>query len=191
MKEKDCFKTASNLARLGSGSACRSIYGQMTSWGDISDLYATPLSDLHENFRGMKNAILIVNRGVKDVSSRGGHALMNNHPCREERPKQAYQNFKNLQQALLTGDLETFGALVEQEALNLHGMMLTSNPSYILMRPKTLSLIEEIKAFRKKSGLNLYFTMDAGPNIHLLYPSFQEIEISKVIDGLVVDVIFD
>lgn len=189
--DQEFFNNASNLARLGSGSACRSIYGNMTSWGDVSDQYATPIENLHQNFIGMKNSILIVDRGVKEVSSTGGHALMNNHPCREERPKEAYRNFKMLKDALLNGDLDTFGRLTEQEALNLHGMMLTSTPSFILMRPKTLSLIEEIRDFRKKTGLNLYFTLDAGPNIHLLYPSFQAEEILEFVKGLDVEVIFD
>ena len=69
--------------------------------------------------------------------------------------------------------------------------MLTSTPPFILMRPKTLSLIEKIRAFRKSTGLNLYFTLDAGPNIHLLYPSFQEDKITDFIKGLDVRVIFD
>lgn len=190
-QDSEFFKNASNLARLGSGSACRSVFGGMASWGDISSQYASPIENLHQNFKGMRNSILIVDRGVKEVSSRGGHALMNNHPCRQERPKQAYKNFKMLQEALINGDLEAFGRVVEQEALNLHGMMMTSTPSFILMKPKTLCLIEEIKSFRKKTGLNLYFTLDAGPNIHLLYPSAQEKEISDFVKGLGVEVIFD
>jgi len=188
---EDFYKNASNLARLGSGSACRSIYGEMASWGDISNEHATPIKDFHDNFKGMKNSILIVDRGVKEISSRAGHALMDTHPYRKDRPTQAASNFKKLQVALKTGDLETFGTIVEQEALNLHGMMMTSTPSFILMKPKTLSLIEQIKSFRQTSGLNLYFTLDAGPNIHLLYPKVQAEKISSFIGSLGVEVIED
>ncbi|RLA64747.1 MAG: diphosphomevalonate decarboxylase [Epsilonproteobacteria bacterium] len=186
--DEDFYKLASNLARLGSGSACRSVYGNMASW---SDEFAIPIKNIHENFKGMKNSILIVDRGVKEVSSRAGHALMENHPYRERRIQRANENYKNLNEAIASGDFETFGAIVEQEALELHALMMTSSPSFILMKPKTLSLIENIKTFRQESGLNLYFTLDAGPNIHLLYPDSQKDKISSFIKEQEVEVLED
>ena len=69
-----------------------------------------------------------------------------------------------------SGDFEAFGRISENEALTLHALMMTSNPSYILMRPSSLAMIEKVRAFRKETKTPLYFSLDAGPNLHLLYP---------------------
>ena len=63
-----------------------------------------------------------------------------------------------------------FRAIVESEALTLHALMMCSTPSYMLMEPQTISVINEIRQYRKESKHPIYFTLDAGPNIHLLYP---------------------
>ena len=73
-------------------------------------------------------------------------------------------------EALKGGDLESFGKIVEDEALTLHALMMCSNPSYTLMRPNSLAIIEKVRAYRADTGQQVYFTLDAGPNIHLLYP---------------------
>ena len=72
--------------------------------------------------------------------------------------------------ALKEGDLETFGRITEQEALQLHALMMTSEPSYILMEGGSIELIKRVRAWREKTGHQLYFSLDAGPNLHLLYP---------------------
>ena len=68
------------------------------------------------------------------------------------------------------GDLKTFGEITENEALTLHALMMTSEPSYILIRPNTLVMIEKIRVYREATNQPLYFSLDAGPNIHLLFP---------------------
>jgi diphosphomevalonate decarboxylase len=67
------------------------------------------------------------------------------------------------------GDVKSFIEIVESEALQLHSMMMTSIPYYVLMRPNTLAIIEEIWRFREQSGLSICFTLDAGANVHFLY----------------------
>lgn len=174
--EDDFFKTASHYARLGSGSAGRSLFGGMATWGELSndsnssDNYASPFYDFHPKFKDFQDTIILVDKNEKSVSSTMGHQLMNNHPYKEMRYSEASANLANLMDALKKGDLESFGEIVEREALSLHGLMMTSNPPFILMKGKTLTLIEEIQAFRKNSKVPVWFTLDAGPNIHLLYP---------------------
>ncbi len=73
-------------------------------------------------------------------------------------------------EALRSGDLATFGKIVEDEAMTLHALMMCSNPSYTLLRPNTLSIIEKVRDYRTTTGHPVYFTLDAGPNVHLLYP---------------------
>lgn len=168
---------ASYIARLGSGSACRSIYGTMALWGAMgevdgsSDYYAIPYEqDLHDSFKTFHDDILIVSKGEKEVSSSVGHDLMNENPFSDPRYNQARQRMHQLLSTLKSGDLEIFGRIVENEALTLHALMMASNPSYILMRPNSLEMISRIRAFRKETGNPVYFSLDAGPNLHVLYP---------------------
>lgn len=174
---KNPNQRASFLSRLGSGSACRSVYPGLVAWGqseyipESSDLYAVPLTlDIHSNFKQFNDAILLIHEGTKSVSSTVGHQLMHNHPYADHRFDQAKQNIKKLLDTLKSGDLEGFGTLVEHEALSLHAMMMLSDPAFILMMPNTVAALHKIWAFREETKLPLFFTLDAGANIHLLYP---------------------
>lgn len=168
---------ASFLARLGSGSASRSIEGDIIVWGEHKDIKGS--SDLfgikypyqvHDNFKNYNDTILLVDKGEKQVSSTLGHDLMHNHPFAHERFKQAEENITKIKSILKSGDLDAFIALIESEALTLHAMMMTSMPYFILMKPNTLEIINKIWAYRKKTGLHISFTLDAGANVHILYP---------------------
>lgn len=185
----DFFRKASFMARLGSGSACRSLWDGLVCWGKTdlvegsSDEQAVRLQDhlVHESFRSLNDAILVVDSKTKKVSSSDGHALMQKHPYRQERIKQSHGNLQLLLEALQTGDLELFGQVVENEALSLHSLMMSSNPGYVLMHPNTLLILEKIRHFRLRSKIPACFTLDAGPNIHLLYPAAREEEVRAFI----------
>lgn len=171
------LQQASHYARLGSGSAARSVYPLIAEWGKASfvkgssDNYALPMDDmLHKTFRTYQNTILIASSEEKKVSSRVGHSLMKTNPFAKTRYAQANTNLKELLGALKTGDLEKFGAITEEEAMTLHALMMCSTPSFVLMAPATLTMIDKIRRFREETKLPVYFTLDAGPNIHLLYP---------------------
>lgn len=168
---------ASFLARLGSGSACRSVSSSVVVWGEnkaiasSSDLYGVPFAEpIHEAFKNYCDVILLVDKGEKKVSSTVGHELMHNHPYAAQRFEQAHTNLAKLKDILITGDLQEFIKLVESEALTLHAMMMTSMPYFILMKPNTLQIIEKIWAFREETKVPLCFTLDAGANVHLLFP---------------------
>ena len=170
-------KKASYIARLGSGSACRSIYGHWALWGQTSEIitsndeFAIGMeSEIHQSFLNMKDTILIISDREKSVSSSQGHALMENHKYATPRFEQARQRLHQLLPALRGGNWEVFGTLAENEALTLHGLMMTSNPSYMLMHPDTLGVLREVRSFRAEQNVPVYFSMDAGPTVHLLYP---------------------
>ena len=185
----DFWQKASELARIGSGSACRSVFPGFAIWGktqlfeSCSDDYAVPiLGGINPVFYGIRDGILIVDSGIKEVSSSLGHQLMDKHVYQHSRIKQANENINSLYLALLTGNQEKFVEVVENEALSLHAMMMTSDPSYILLKPNSLELIQRIRRFREKSGMPVCFTMDAGPNIHLLYFQENELEVKAFIE---------
>ena len=182
------FQKASYFSRLASGSACRSVYPKMALWGaspcfeGSSDEYAVPLeNDIHPVFKTYRDSILIVSDAQKSVSSRAGHALMEGNPYASARYSQANENIKNLLVALKAGDLDTFINITESEALQLHALMMCSQPSFILMKPNTLRIIEEVRQFRNETKIPLCFTLDAGPNVHLLYPESEAKKVEKFI----------
>lgn len=175
--DEDFYRFASTLSRLGSGSASRSVYGNLVVWGKhmlidgSSDNYATPLkSKVHPVFENFQDTILLVDKGEKQVSSTVGHGLMDGHPYAAKRFEQASDNLSKMKAILSSGHLEAFGNLVESEALTLHAMMMTSNPYFILMKPNTLRIIDEIWKFRKETKTPVFFTLDAGSNVHMLFP---------------------
>lgn len=188
LTEEQFYQKASFLARLGSGSACRSISGELVVWGqhpdigDSSDLYGISFpGKIHPVFQDFQDTILLVDKGEKQVSSTVGHDLMHNHPFAERRFKQAVQNLSDLKAMFENGDLEAFMEIVESEALTLHAMMMTSRPYFILMKPNTLQIINKIWNFRKTTKTPVCFTLDAGANVHVLYPESAREEVLQFI----------
>lgn len=174
----DFRQKASYWARIGSGSACRSVYGGYNLWGKCpeidgsSDEFAVNIDQLlHPVFKDFEDTILIVEAGRKAVSSSKGHDLLGKHPFAEKRYDIARTNTGLLLDILRSGDLHAFTALVEAEAMMLHALMMSSPEPFILMKPGTLSVIEKIRDFRNQTGTCLLFTLDAGANVHLLNPA--------------------
>lgn len=172
---------ASFLARLGSGSACRSVEGPLIVWGEHAEINGSnncfgikyPF-DVHQNFNDYQDTILLVDKGEKQVSSTLGHDLMLDHPFAEQRFRQAKENLLKLRPVFKNGDLSEFIKIVESEALSLHAMMMTSMPYFILMKPNTLEIINRIWKFRDETGSKVCFTLDAGANVHVLYPKLEK-----------------
>lgn len=186
--QKDFLNYASHIARLGSGSASRSLYPDFSLWGKVKEIETSsnkygiqyPM-DYHSNFSDIQDTILIISRKEKSVSSRVGHALMESHPMANIRYKNARQRLTELLSTLQTGDWNSFAKIVEAEALELHALMMSSNPSFILMEPNTLAVIQAIREFRNRTGLPICFTLDAGPNVHVLYPYYEKRKIRNFI----------
>jgi diphosphomevalonate decarboxylase len=184
-KDEDFFRKASYMARLGSGSAARSVFGGFVTWGrhsgieKTSDEHATPLGgSAGAAFASLHDAVLIVSPGTKSVSSRKGHALMDEHPFASARYQQAGENFLEMRRAIYGNEVDAFIHITENEAFTLHGLMMSSDPPILLLKPGTLRIISLIRQFRQDTGSFVAFTLDAGPNIHLVYP---ETEREKVL----------
>ena len=182
------YKKASFLARLGSGSACRSVKGDLVVWGAHKEIpfssdeygieYPFKIADVFKDFQ---DTILLVDKGKKKVSSTVGHNLMHGHPFAEARFKQAHDHLNALIPVFEQGDLEQFIKIVEREALTLHGMMMSSDPYFLLMKPNTLAIINKIWEKREESKIPVCFTLDAGANVHMLYPSKNKEEILEFV----------
>jgi diphosphomevalonate decarboxylase len=160
------WNLVSNLARQGSGSAARSTQGPFMSWGDSSVEYASEVK-VHPSFEALMDTIVVVDDSRKAVSSSEGHKLMQEHVFKAARIDQAQQNYKLITQALAVGDFPLFSQIVINEAMTLHALMMTSTPSYNLLKPNTLALIEILK--QEIQQRQITYTLDAGPNLHIIH----------------------
>lgn len=190
IQDTEFYNRASMVARLGSGSACRSVFPYMSLWGDHEDFLdssnecAIPFDeDLHPVFKTYRDDILIVSKKEKSVSSTAGHQLMVGNVYAPARYQQANKHISALKSICRDGNIDAFGRIAEDEALTLHALMMASNPSFILMEPNTIALIKKIRTYREDTQLPLYFTLDAGPNLHLLYPDSIYDQIAPFIEG--------
>jgi len=201
--DEDAFrKKASFVARLGSGSACRSVYPTLAIWGKTTDFNgsdnhaAVPYHGFDPIFQDFHDDILIISGEKKSVSSTAGHKLMDSNPFAPTRYQQARTNLGEMLVAIQKGDIERFIDIAEEEALTLHALMMCSRPSYTLMKPNTVAAIEKIRDYRIQEHIPVAFTLDAGPNIHVLYPdsyaesvqSFIQSELSSLTEsGLIIN----
>lgn len=188
LENEEFDRKASYVARLGSGSACRSIFSEAALWGKLNDFegssdeYAVPLgNELHKTFKGFRDWIFLVSSEKKSVSSSKGHELMDSNDFSEARYVQARKKSHVLLDYLRHGKVEEAGKIIEEEALTLHGLMMCSRPGFILMEPETIELIRGIQRYREDSGVQLYFTLDAGPNVHLLFHEKDEKHVERFI----------
>ncbi len=156
------------LARQASGASCRSIPDGFVEWfeGDSEkSSYATSI--FPSNWWDIIDIVCVVSSKTKDVSSTEGHKLAQTSPFFKTRLSSKESKLKDIRHAIEKKDFNMFGILVEQEALELHSIMLTSNPSLIYLLPETLKIMKEVQTWRNE-GLSVYFSLNTGQNIHIL-----------------------
>lgn len=158
----------SKLARRGSGSATRSVYGGIVEWnkGDDSDSSKAIRIDGGNWDIGM--LAIIVNDNKKKLSSRQGMSqTVETCPFYPAWVKSAEEDLKNIKEAIYEKDLVRIGEIAEFSALKMHATMMASKPSIIYLEALSLQIINRVKELREK-GILVYFTIDAGPNIKLI-----------------------
>ncbi len=158
----------SALARLGSGSACRSLFGGFVLW-DRGDDHETSIARplFPPDHWDLYDVVAVVSRAAKTVSSEGGHRLAQTSALNACRVAQAEQALPLVRQAIAERDLAALGPILEQDALAMHAVMMTSTPGLFYWQPGTVEIIHAVRQWRAE-GLNVYFTIDAGPNVHLM-----------------------
>jgi diphosphomevalonate decarboxylase len=157
----------SRLARLGSGSACRSVPGGFSLWDGDSDATSYARQVAASDHWDLRDVIAIVTRKHKAVGSMQGHALAPSSPFHAARLSAVPGHLEAVRRGLKKKDLRILGPAVEADTLAMHGVMMTSEPSLLYWLPDTVAIIREVRRWRQ-SGLSVYFTLDAGPNVHCL-----------------------
>lgn len=173
-------KQLSIISRQGSGSSCRSIYGGYVEWvkGKKSEgSYAVKVAD--ENYFDIRDVIAIVEQEEKKVSSRAGMAeTIKTCPLYKSRVDAAEDNLLKIKRAIKEKDFSEIGKIAEFDCLLMHATMITTIPSLLYWSPATIKIIKLVQEWREE-GLESYFTIDAGPNVHILTLPENEKEIVK------------
>jgi len=161
-------KELSIIARQGSGSACRSIYGGYVKWikGKKSeDSYAVQIAD--ENYFDMRDIAVVVFTGERPMSTREAMRVsMKTSPLFKTRLELVDPMLEKVKKGILERDFTLIGKTAEADAILMHAVMMTTEPHLFYWEPKTLELLKKIMSWRN-DGLECYFTIDTGPNIHI------------------------
>lgn len=158
-----------DLARLGSGSACRSFWGGFVQWSPGSRPDAQTYTQVYDHtYWPLWDTVVLVASGSKPILSSAGHEHAWSSPLFAPRLAGMAEKLQQFCAALTHRDLGRLGPLLEQEALEMHGVMMSAEPSTRYFGGETAAVLAWLRRLRHDEGLQLYFTLDAGPNIHIL-----------------------
>ncbi|HSQ27356.1 MAG TPA: diphosphomevalonate decarboxylase [Anaerolineales bacterium] len=161
----------SRLARRGSGSACRSVPGGFVEWqagNSDQDSYAYSLAPAdHWN---LVDCVTIVSQQHKETGSFQGHDLAHTSPLHTARLSGVEQRLTQCRQAILQRDFDSLAQVMELDSNLMHAVMITQNPPLLYWQPATLAVMHAVQEWRKQ-GLAACYTIDAGPNVHVICPA--------------------
>lgn len=159
----------SALARLGSGSAARSIPGGFVEWhaaeahpGSFAETIAPP------GHWQLEDVIAIVSRQHKGVGSTAGHKNAGSSIFQPARVETVAARLKQVKQAISQRDFALLARVVEADSNLMHAVMMTSQPALFYWQPLTLAVMKAARGWREQDGLRVCYTLDAGPNVHCI-----------------------
>lgn len=158
----------SALARRGSGSACRSIPSGFVEWlpgSEDEDSYAISIAP--PNHWELVDCIAVVETDHKSVGSTEGHRLAATSPIQAARVEDAPRRLDICRRAILQKDFDTLAQIVELDSNLMHAVMMTSSPPLFYWNPLSIDLMKRVQSWRNE-GLPVCYTLDAGPNVHIL-----------------------
>jgi diphosphomevalonate decarboxylase len=187
--KKASSKELSLLARRsGSGSACRSVLGGFVEWavskgngdGD-DDSYARQIADA--DHWDLRNVIAVVEIGPKTVSSIEGHRRATTSPYYTKRQELLPERLDRVRRAIKDRDLAALGPVIEEEAVDLHLISMSSHPPIFYWSPGSIAVLRAVRELRQE-GLSAYVTMDAGANVHVICDADSEDEVAERLEDL-------
>lgn len=174
----------SRLARRGSGSACRSVPGGFVEWqAGEHDETSYAFSIASPEHWALTDCIAITATVHKAVGSASGHTLAGSSPLQSSRLAQVRNRLSQCRRAILQRDFSALADVVELDSNLMHAVMMTSSPPLFYWQPATLTIMKSVQAWRKE-GFPVCYTVDAGPNVHVLCPAEAAAETSRRLSSL-------
>lgn len=166
---KEELNLLSNLSRLGSGSACRSVLGGYVKWNrGMSPYNQSCQSLLNSEHWALKDTILIPTKEEKLVSSTDGHKKARESILFEPRISVLPERTKKCVSYIENKDIRSLGEILENEALEIHSVVMTSNEPICYLNNTSIEIISSLRKERSNGNINAYFTIDAGSTIHII-----------------------
>ena len=174
------------LAILGSGSACRSIYGGYVLWipPDDGNIRATVEQLATEREWKLVDLATIVSRSEKQVSSAEGHLRARTSSLLEERLSGLTGRLRRVREAIRNHELSSLGEAMEEDCLTMHTVAMTSKPPIFYWDPATIEVMRKVQGLRARAGLQCYFTIDAGPNVHVITTEEESDQVRRELEAL-------
>lgn len=170
--------------RSGSGSAARSVLGGFVQWPageNADDCYAVELAASDD--WDVRDVIAVIDTEPKRVSSLEGHGRAASSPYYEARQNLLPGRIRAVRDAIERRAFGELGPIVEEEAVDLHLIAMSSRPPIFYWKPSTLEVMRAVRAMRE-DGLDAYFTIDAGANVHVLCLPEAEPEVVRRLEAL-------
>lgn len=163
--------TLAQLSRMGSGSAGRSLWGGFVQWdhGEKSAEYQKIEQVYTSEHWQLCDSVVVFSSANKAVSSTKGHRLAWTSPLFEPRLALINERLEAVSSAIKCQDLDRLGPILEAEALEMHAVMMSAKEPVFYFDKQVGSFLAWLRQLRKKSGIPAYFTMDAGPNVHIIH----------------------
>ncbi|MBU2051996.1 diphosphomevalonate decarboxylase [Patescibacteria group bacterium] len=182
----------SRLARLGSGSACRSIPGGWVEWTKGSDKTSFGKTIFPADHWDLRILAVILSLKKKQVSSTAGQAGAITSPIYQERIKGIDGKVRQIKSAIKEKDFTVMGEIMEADCLNMHQVMQTQQPPLNYLLPETEIVIQAVRQWRQE-GLESYFTINTGQNVFVFcQPKNEEELVDKLSHtGCVIEVRWD
>lgn len=174
-------KELTTFARLGSGSACRSIPDGFVVWKGKSAYSIYP-----HDYWDLRDVLAIVDSGMKKVSTTEGHKGVKTSPYWEKRNEAVPKRMNRIMHALKEKNFKELGEVIEEDCLDMHLVMQTQNPPLLYWNDTTRKIMDAVRGWRKE-GLPVYFTIDAGPNVHVICEGKDELKVvqkARTIPGI-------
>jgi diphosphomevalonate decarboxylase len=174
----------SDLARMsGSGSAARSVLGGYVEWSPQGEGTGHAEALAPASHWDLRDVIALVDHGEKDVSSLDGHRVAASSPHFDTRQRILPQRLALVRRAIDERDLEALGPVLEEEAIELHLIAMSSKPPIFYWKPGTVQVLERLRKLRSE-GVSAWATMDAGANVHVICAPQSEAAVISVLQGL-------
>ncbi len=172
------------LARHGSGSACRSIPSGFVEWTNgETDEDSFSFSLAPPEHWDLADCVAVISSGHKNIGSTQGHRIAETSPLQNARVADAPRRIEICRKAILERDFETFASIVEEDSDLMHAVMMTSNPALFYWQPSTLHVMESVRDWRAE-GIPVFYTIDAGPNVHVITLKEKMDEIKQKLENL-------
>lgn len=174
----------SRLARRGSGSASRSVPGGFVEWqAGSTDEDSFAVSIAGSQHWDLVDCIAVISEAHKQVGSSAGHRLAATSPLQAGRLQDVDQRLAQARNAILGRDFDSLAAVMELDSNLMHAVMMTSQPALFYWQPASMAVMQAVRTWRA-AGLPVAYTLDAGPNVHVLAPAAQADEVASRLSAI-------